>query len=280
MLAVALSLAAAACWGVADFGGGLFSRRFAVPGVLLIIEAGGLVSALTIVALFAHSWPDGKTVLFGLLAGTSGMLGLALFYRGLAIGEMSVIAPISSTGAAVPVVFGLLTGDTLTTVIATGLAVAFAGIVLSGQEAAEGSARRTSIEGLPHALGAALGFGAFFVLYKSATDHSTVWPVLLIRLPAVPAMGALVYRQKIALPSGTDLRRLFALGQVDAVSGGFYAMAVTRGALSVVAVVGSLYPVITVLLARVILRERLRRVQLIGVVAAFTGVALISAGSA
>lgn len=280
MLAVALSLAAAACWGVADFGGGLFSRRHAVPAVLLVIETGGLISAVVLVAAFAHGLPDGKTVGLSLLAGTAGMAGLGLFYRALAIGEMSVIAPISSTGAVVPVVFGLLTGDTLTTVIATGLAIAFVGVVLAGQESTHGEGAGKRVAGLPHALGAAAGFGAFFVLYKGATDHSTVWPVLLIRLPAVPIVGALVYQRGLALPRGRDLHRLLALGQVDAVSGGFYAMAVTRGALSVVAVVGSLYPVITVLLARVVLGERLRRVQLVGVVAAFTGVALVSAGSA
>lgn len=279
MLAVALSLVAAAAWGVADFGGGLFSRRLPVAAVLFVVEAGGLIAATLIVVVFAHSWPSGHTVLMSCLAGTAGMIGLAFFYGALSVGKMSVVAPVSSTGAVIPVVVGLVTGDTLTTVVATGLAIAFAGIVLSAQEADDSSTDALIAAGIWRALGAAAGFGAFFVLYKEGAQGSKEWAIFWARVPATVLVGALMVSRSIPLPRGQDLRRLALLGQMDAAAVGFYALAITRGALSVVAVVGSLYPVVTVLLARGLLGERLRPVQLAGITAAFAGVALVSAGS-
>lgn len=281
MLAVALSLIAAGCWGVADFGGGLFSRRLAVPVVLFIVEAGGLIAATVIVVVFADGWPDGRTVLFSCLGGTAGMVGLGCFYAALSTGKMSIVAPVSSTGALVPVVVGIVSGDALTFVIATGLAIAFVGVLLSSQESAEETEGSMGVAaGIPLALAAAVGFGTFFVLYKEAAEGSTEWAIWFARVPAIVIVGILLRARSIGLPRGRDLRRLVLVGQMDTAAGAFYALAITRGALSIVAVVGSLYPVVTVLLARGMLGEQLRRVQLAGVTAAFLGVALVSAGSA
>lgn len=281
MLAVLLSLLASACWGVADFLGGIFSRRWPALSVLFVIEAGGLLAAGIIVLAARDTFPDGEHVLYAVGAGLSGVTALGLFYTALSRGTMSIVAPISATGAIVPVAVGVVSGDRLTALILTGLALALAGVMLAGREAEDEAAGETANRTvILLALGAAAGFGVFFVLYDTAADASVAWAILLARLPAVPAVGLVVWRRGLALPRGGDLLRLAGAAQLDCIATALYAAAITRGALSVVAVVGSLYPVATVLLARVILRERLRRVQAAGVVLAFVGVALVSVGSA
>jgi drug/metabolite transporter (DMT)-like permease len=281
VVAVLLSLIASAAWGTADFCGGFFSRRWPPMSVLLVIEAGGLITATTIVVLAGDPFPDARHALTGVAAGVAGVTGLALFYRALSIGTMSIIAPISATGAAVPVAVGVATGDDLTALIVAGLVLAFLGVVLAGREAAPGTpaaAGTRLVVGL--SLASALGFGLFFTFYDVAADASSAWAILLSRLPAVPVVALVVRRRGLSVPRGTDLRRLVVVAQLDCAATSLYAVAITRGALSVVAVVGSLYPVMTVLLARVVLRERVRRVQAVGVVVAFVGVALVSLGSA
>lgn len=278
MVAVLIALAASATWGVSDFFGGFFSRRWPALSVLLVVEAAGLLAAATIVVLSGDAFPDTRHALMAVAAGLAGGTGLALFYTGLAIGTMSIVAPISATGAVVPVVVGLATGDELTALIGAGLAFALVGVVLAGREDEDGGGATRGVVLL--ALGSALGFGTFFTCIDVAADASTGWALLLGRLPPIPIVALLVRRQGLAMPSGTDLKRLLAVAQLDCIATALYALAITRGALSIVAVVGSLYPVTTVLLARVLVGERLRAVQATGVVLAFAGVALVSLGSA
>jgi len=274
-------LAAAACWGVSDFTGGLFSRRLSALVVLLIIELSGLVVLLTVLAATQEGPPPRDTVLVGLAAGAAGILGLGLFYRGLAIGTMSIVAPISATGAAIPVVVGVATGDALTLLIGLGLATAMAGVILASREQTEGEQERADSRlSILLAVGAAIGFGTFFVLYDSVSDESTLWAMLCIRGVGVPVIGAIVLFTRPSVPGRRDTGILAAAGLLDLSATGLYALANREGALSIVGVVGSLYPVATVLLARVVLGERVRPLQQAGVVLAFVGVGLISAGSA
>ncbi len=281
VLAVLLSLIAATAWGVADFFGGLFSRRLPMMSVLFVIEVGGLLAAGTIVIVSADAFPDARHAIIGLAAGLAGITGLALFYTALSIGTMSIVAPLSATGAIVPVVVGVATGDRLTTLVSTGLVLVLLGVILAGREAddPDRAASASDRRAILLALGAALGFGTFFVAYDTAADASLGWAILLARLPAIPLVGLVVWRRGLALPRGPDLVRLVGVAQLDCIATSLYAVAITRGALSVVAVVGSLYPVATVLLARAVLGERLRRVQAAGVITALLGVILVSVGS-
>lgn len=281
VLAVLLSLIASTAWGVADFFGGLFSRRLPAMSVLLVIEVGGLLAAGTIVVVSGDAFPDARHAIIGLAAGLAGVTGLALFYTALSIGTMSIVAPLSATGAIVPVVVGVTTGDRLTTLVSTGLALVLLGVILAGREAddPERAASASDRRAILLALGAALGFGTFFVAYDTAADASLGWAILLARLPAIPLVGLVVWRRGLSLPRGPDLVRLVGVAQLDTIATSLYAVAITRGALSVVAVVGSLYPVATVLLARAVLGERLRRVQAAGVITALLGVILVSVGS-
>jgi drug/metabolite transporter (DMT)-like permease len=279
MLPVLLSLAASSCWGMADFLGGLQSRRVPVPIVLLLVEGTGLVGVLVVIAATGEPLPGPRAAILAMVAGVAGVIALGCFYRALSIGTMSIVAPISATGVALPVVVGVATGDRLSTVVAAGLAVTVIGVVLASRErhddAERTAAGRLSI-GL--ALVAAVGFGSYFVMSDAAADDSVLWLLALSRIIPVPALAVLAWRRRMAPPPGRTALVLVAAGTLDCGATALYAVANTKGALSIVSVVGSLYPVMTLILARIVLHERIRPVQRAGVAAALAGVAMIAAG--
>lgn len=279
MLAIALSLTAAAAWGVADFLAGLASRRIPVPLVLLCVELGGLAVIAAVTLALREPWPDDETVVLALLAGATGVTALGCFYAALARGTMSVIAPIAATGVALPVVVGLATGDSPGAVVAAGLVAAAVGCVLaSREEVAAGEVRSRSA--LVLAGVAAVGFGTFFVVFDAAAEGSELWTLTLLRAVAIPLVGPLAWRawRRRDRPSARSLVPILGFGVIDLGATACLALAANEGDLSIVAVLGSLYPVMTVLLARAVLHERLRPVQLGGVALALVGVVLIAAG--
>jgi drug/metabolite transporter (DMT)-like permease len=279
MLAVGLALAASSCWGVADFIGGLQSRTLSVPVVICVVEGTGLALVLVAIAVSGDPFPGTRDAVLGVFAGLASLVGLACFLRALSIGTMSIVAPISATGVALPVVVGLVSGDRLSTVVAAGIAVAVIGVVLASREQHEDAARaaigRSSIL---FALGAAIGFGSYFTLADAAAGGGVWWLLALSRIVPVPAAALLAWNRGMRAPPRPRLLVLIGAGTIDCSATGFYALATTKGALSIVAVVGSLYPVMTVVLARTFLGERIRPVQQAGVIAALAGVALIAAG--
>jgi drug/metabolite transporter (DMT)-like permease len=279
MVAVALSLAASWCWGVADFTGGLKTKHLPVPLVLLFVEGIGLVWVLAAIAASGEPLPSGRAVAASLVAGAAGVIALGSLYRALALGTMSVVAPISATGVVLPVAVGVATGDALSMLVSAGLVITLAGVLLASREQHESAdAAAAGRLSLVLALLAALGFGSYFVLSDVAADESILWLLALARLVVVPGLGALVLLARAPRPIASDALPLVLAGTLDVAATGLYALAATKGAISIVSVVGSLYPITTVLLARVVLHERLRPVQAAGVAAAFTGVALIVAG--
>jgi drug/metabolite transporter (DMT)-like permease len=258
----------------------VFSRRLPAAVVLLAQQVAGGVICGALVLATAEALPSGRTVWLSLLAGSAGALALGAFYRALAVGTMSVVAPISSSGVVVPVVVGIASGDRPTALQAAAIPVIFAGVVLASREAGaasdEGVRSRASI-GL--ALFAALAFGAYFSITDMVADASVLWLLLLGRAAAVTLLtGFLLVRPPEVRPAPADLLPLAAIGALDLLATGLYALATTEGLLSIVAVVAALYPVTTVLLARVLLKERLRREQQAGVALAFAGVAAVAAG--
>jgi drug/metabolite transporter (DMT)-like permease len=279
MLPVLLSLAASSCWGVADFLGGLQSKRVPVVVVLCVVEGAGLVVVLAIIAATGEPFPGSRAAILSVVAGIGGVIALGCFYRALAIGTMSIVAPISATGVTLPVVVGVATGDELSTVVAVGLAVTFVGVVLASREqhddAERAAAGKLSV-GL--ALVAAVGFGSYFVMSDSAADDSVLWLLALSRIIPVAALAGFAWSRGMRPPSSRTATTLVVAGTLDCSATALYAVANTKGALSIVSVVGSLYPVMTLFLARVVLSERIRPVQQAGVVAALAGVAMIAAG--
>jgi drug/metabolite transporter (DMT)-like permease len=280
VLAVVLAFASSLCWGLADFLGGVQSRTRPLVTVLLIAQVAAVAIGIAYVAGADESFPDLGAAALATGAGVAGCAALAAFYRGLAIGTMSIVAPVSATGAAVPVLVGLAMGERPGVIQIAGIVLAMGGIVLAAREpggAAPGANVRASLAlaGL-----AALGFGTFFVLVDRATElGGAPWTLLLVRAGEVALLGTLVLITRPAMPAGVrDAAPLLAIGALDFSATAFFALATQEGLLSVVSVVGSLYPAVTVVLARVVLAERVARSQEIGVALTLAGVVAISAG--
>lgn len=265
---------------MSDFGGGLQSRRHAVLAVVAISQAVGLASVAAIVAVQGHTAPELAELWPAAAGGIAGMIALAAFYRGLAIGTMSIVAPISATGAGVPVLVGLATGDRPGAVVMTGIVIAVVGVVIaSREESPDHPAAAVARRSVLLALVAALGFGTFFVGMDASADADVFWALLAARSASVAMLGVAVLAARPALPRGPAAIGLIALiGLGDVAANGCFAAASTHGLISVVSVLASLYPVVTVLLARAFLGERVRRDQEAGIVAALVGVALIASG--
>ena len=275
---------AASCWGVADFIAGLKSRSLSAILVLLVQQAAGALIVVAAVVAAGEALPGREAALLSVAAGAAGAIALGAFYRALAIGTMSVVAPISASGVTLPVAVGLATGDRPSSLQAVGLALTVVGVVLASREAQhEGESNGPSRASIGLALVAAAGFGAFFTLSDGAADDSVLWLLVISRTTAVVLLLGVLAATRGAGLERLPVRTLGVLalvGVLDLAATGLYALANTHGALSIVAVVGSLYPVLTVLLARVVLKERLQPVQSAGVAVAFFGVAAVVGGSA
>ena len=279
MLAFAISLASAFSWGVSDFLGGLTSRRLPVLAVLAVSQPAGLVLiALVIVVFGADPIPANKLGIAA-LAGAASLGGLWAFYTAMAMGTVSVVAPIASLGVVVPVAVGLARGDAPAAIQLIGLVPAIAGVVILGYEEHPehaGIARRSIIL----AIVAGLGFGIFFTGLDIASPDRPGWAVLAVRIGGVitVAIAVLISRPRLAAVSGS-IAVLLTIGFFDVLATTLFAVASTKGVLPVIAVGSSMYPAFTIALAHGVLGERLARIQWAGVVLALVGVALIAAGS-
>lgn len=282
MLAPLLALLSSISWGSADFLAGVKSRKLTLVTVLLTSQAAGLVFIATVVLVRGRAAPGGDFAVFAALSGLAGAAGIAFFYRGLAVGVMSIVAPISATAAVIPVAYGIAAGDSLSGAQIAGIALALVGVVLASVEAEERSLRRGRLTtGVAFALLAAVGFGSFYVAMDRAVgSHGDIyWAVLVNRTTSV----ALIVSAMLALRaaprfSAADAPSLLGIGALDISANLLYAASATRGLVSLVAVAGSLFPLTTIALAHIVLGERIARSQQVGVVAALAGVALISAG--
>lgn len=283
MTALVLALGSSVLWGLSDYLGGVQSRRLPAPVVLACMYATSLTVLGVVAALRGVAPPGAGAVAAGLGAGLFGIVGLVAFYRGLAIGTMSVVAPIAATGVALPVLVGLATGDQPGPLASAGLVAAVAGVVLASREPdddpGEPGSQRRSV-GL--ALLAGVGFGMYFVLARISAHGDVGWALLLSRISATPFVVALALRalrRGGRRAGGLDLAVLIAIGLLDLGANALFNYSSTIGELSIVAVASSLYPVVTVLLAAMLLGERVRGQQRFGVVVALCGVVLIAAGA-
>jgi drug/metabolite transporter (DMT)-like permease len=274
-----LALAASLSWGVGDFLAGLSSRKLQVLTVLVVSQAAGLTSLAVLVAVNGEGPPGARYLLYAALAGIAGAVGLAALYRGLAVGSMSVVAPISATAAVIPVVTGLVTGERPSAAQGAGIGLALAGVVLASRERSIEAGGRRVAEGVGLALVAAVSFGILLVALGAASEADASWATFAMRSTSFTLLAAtaLVVRPSLSL-AHDDLAVLALIGLLDAAGNALFALATTESLLSVAAVLAQLYPVVTVLLARVILGERISRLQQLGVVSAFAGIALITAG--
>jgi drug/metabolite transporter (DMT)-like permease len=228
----------------------------------------------------ADELPSWSAVGWAALAGSAGIVALGAFYRALAIGTMSVVAPISATAAAVPVLVGLAEGERPGGLQIAGMVAALAGVILASREPVEEGCPPANRAAIGLALVAAAGFGTFFVGIDRASATAEVpWVIVVQRCCSLTLLVIAALAVRPSLPrDGASLLVLGAVGLLDLGANGLYALATTKGLLSVVSVLGSLYPAVTVVLARFVLAERIARVQEVGVVLALAGVVAISAG--
>lgn len=282
-MSAALALLSSLLWGTADFLGGTASRRLGALRVVLVSQGFALVALVPLVVLLGPE-VTARTVATGVLAGLVGPVALLAFYRALALGTMGVVAPIAALGVVVPVLAGLLDGEEPGAAQSAGIAVAVLGVVLASGPELRG-AGRGGTRPLLLALGAALGFGVVFVLLAEGGDGTGTAEVVLVllamRLTSVTLLAAFLAGRggpgAIAVPRA-ELRVLAVVGAFDVGANGTFAVASQSDLVSVVAVLASLYPAVTVVLAWQLHRERLRPLQLAGVGAALAGVVLLSAG--
>jgi drug/metabolite transporter (DMT)-like permease len=279
LLALAISLASALSWGVSDFLGGMQSRRMPVLGVLAVSQPAGLILIAVLIPLTGADPIGADKLAIAFLAGAASLGGLGAFYAAMAMGTVSVVAPIAALGVVVPVGVGLAEGDAPAAIQLAGLVPAMAGVViLSYQENPEhaGVARRSIVL----AIIAGLGFGVFFTGLDAAAADRPGWAILAVRVGGVAtvAMALLVTRPQLDGVSAA-IPVLLAIGLFDVLANALFAVASTKGVLPVVAVGGSMYPAFTVALAHGVLGERLARVQWAGVLLALVGVVMIAAGS-
>jgi drug/metabolite transporter (DMT)-like permease len=280
MLTIVLALGASVSWGAADFLSGSLAKRIPLLLVLLVTQAAGIVVVGGAVLLGGQGPPGGDFLLPVLLGSIAAIVGLGALYRGLAVGAMSVVAPISATAAVIPVVVGLATGDRPSALQGVGIAIALTGVALAAREPAHEGEGRATAAGVGLALIAAAGLGCSLVALKAASDADPAWAALAFRLvmTVLVLVAVVAVRPRTAQKRRGDMPGLGLAGLLDGTATLLFATAFSRGLLSVVSVLGGLYPVVTVILAQTLLHERLARGQRVGVVAALGGVAMIAAG--
>jgi drug/metabolite transporter (DMT)-like permease len=277
LAAVLLALGASLTWGVGDFFGGVKARALPSLLVLAASQPFGLAALGIAVAVRGRGIP-GDEVAWAALSAVLGTVGLFAFYRGMAAGAISVVAPIAAVAAGVPVIWGVaVSGDHVHGLQAIGFVAAVGGSVVASLELPE---RRQVAAGVGWAVLAMLAFGAYYVPMHAASTHDWLWPAFLFRCTSVTIVVSLALVRGLR-PRGlrAHWRGLVAIGFLDTGGNALFAAASSaHGLLSVVSVLASLYPVVTVLLARLYLGERVQRTQDAGVLVVLAGVVLISAG--
>ena len=275
MLAIALALGSSVVWGTADFLGGVFTRRLSLAPVLVVSQLAGLIAigaALAVAGGF-----DGTAFAVGMGAGASGAVGIAAFYRALATGTISIVSPVSACGALVPVALALIDGERPGALALAGCAIALAGAVLASvhEYAGDHPAARSSVV---LAATAALGIGGFLFLISHASRGGHALPALLGGRTASLALllaGTLATRSSLRLEPA-QVPAVAGIGLLDSGANALFVAAAARGYLSVVSVLGSEYPVVTVVLAQTLLGERVSRPQAAGIMLALAGVGIVS----
>jgi len=277
-VAALLALSGALFWGVGDFLGGLAARRLALLTVLAVSQGIGLVGVLVWAALSGDPFPGIPELLPAAGAGIAGLVGLAALYRGMAVGTMGIVAPISAAAPVVPLTVDAAQGIVPTALQWLGVAVVLAGIAILSREPLAAPGNRIAA-GVGLALVAALAFGTFFVGIDAGADESVPWAVVAVRTTSVAVALAAVALTGGSLRAPRRLVvMLLAVGAFDTAANVAFAAASTEGAIGIVAVLSSLYPVVTVALAWIVLRERLSATRRAAGVLALTGAALVAAG--
>ena len=276
---IALGALVALAYGSGDFLGGISAKRLPTVTVLLVSQSFGLAAAVVLVVALRDGPPPAHIFVLSAAAGVVAVMALGLLFRGLALGRMSIVAPLSAIGGGVlPVVWGLLRGERPSALALAGVGVALvaAAIVGGGAEHDPAAAISPRLE-MALGAGAGVGFGVVFILLAESSSGSGMWPVLIARCASVPvlAIAAVVLGHSPRI-ARADLAPVAGAGLCDVGANALVVLAVRRGLLSLVAPVASLYPATTVVLARLVLHERIGRQRAGGLALGLVGLALIA----
>jgi drug/metabolite transporter (DMT)-like permease len=273
-----LALAAALLWGAGDFLGGIATRRIGVLVVLAVSQSIGLAGVLLWVVIARDPFPGIVQLLPAAAGGLAGVVGLAALYRGFAVGAMGIVAPISAASPLVPLAVDAAHGIKPGTLQWLGVALVLAGIATLSRERSPHGKQRLAA-GVSLAIVAALGFGAFIVGLDAGSDESAPWAVVAARGTSVALVLLVVAVTSSSLAAPRRLWPLLvAVGVFDTSANVAVAFATTKGAAGIVAVLSALYPIVTVVLARVALNETLTTSRRVGGVVTLAGAALVAAG--
>jgi drug/metabolite transporter (DMT)-like permease len=275
LIPILLSLGAALTWGAADFGGGIAAKRTDSYGVVIGSHIISLGAFLCLALLLNEPVPPSRDWLFGAAAGLAGGIGLMLLYRALAEGKMSIAAPVSAVvAAAIPVIAGAVTQGLPTPLTLVGFGAALSAVWL----VSNGDGKiKISIQNLGLPLIAGVVFGLFFILLHQASNTTIIWPVVATRIGSLGGLllyTGLTHRRQI--PHRRHWPLLAFIGVIDATGTALYALSARMGRMDVAAVLGSLYPGATVLLAWVFLKEKISRIQAAGILLALGAIILLT----
>ncbi|MDM8525836.1 DMT family transporter [Desulfococcaceae bacterium HSG8] len=273
-LAITYGLSTAVTWGAADFSGGFATKRNSVFMVVLLSQIIGVAFLITLAFAFAEKLPGHFSLLIGGLGGISGALGTAALYRGLAQGHMGVVAPISAVVTAIlPIIFAFFTQGFPKISQISGFAIAILSVWFIS------CAGDSKIRGreLCLAAGSGLGFGLFFICIGSISCEAVFWPLVAARFASLGLLSFYIFaRRRAEIPAKNQFPFIALTGILDAGGNAFFALAAQSGRLDISAVIASLYPAATIMLAWFILKERLLYRQWIGVTTALLSLCLIA----
>ncbi|MFL6240108.1 MAG: EamA family transporter [Actinomycetes bacterium] len=278
-MSAVLALLSSLLWGGADFLGGTVSRRISTYAVIGVSQAIALAGALVAAAVLGSFGDPIGYLPWALAAGATGFVGVVAFYQALATGTMGVVAPIAATGVVVPVGIGLAKGESPSALQLTGAVIAILGVVLASGPDMRGSRESGTTRPLVLAFVAAAGFGFALYFIAVGSDHSVVMTLVFMRVVDIGVIAVLALSVRhLGGFTRRDLPSLTVLGGSDIVANALYGVATRSGLVSLTSVLASLYPAVTVVLARRVHRERMRRLQDVGVVATLVGVVLLASG--
>ena len=275
-MAIVLALGASLAWGLGDFFGPLKGRSLGILRTLFYVELGGLVAMALVIAVRGKG-PAHLAAFLAVPAAISGTLGLYAYYRGAAVGALSVVSPIAGISAVIPVIVGIASGDRPSTWQLAGMAAALLGVFLASREPGRSGPRFAAGAGL--ALLAAIGFGGYFPPMHAAGRADFWWASLLFRVTsAAVILAAIAIRRPPLAVAPRQVPLLALIGIGDTLGNFLFAVASSSALVSITSVLASLYPAVTVVLARLVLAERVARSQEVGIALTLAGVALISVG--
>jgi drug/metabolite transporter (DMT)-like permease len=280
LLPILYGIASALFWGAGDFAGGLSSRKVGAYRAVLYADFFGLVILLVVSMVYRESVPSTNGIITSALGGLLGSFGLLILYYSLSVGQMSIAAPVSALFAALlPVIYGSLTQGLPDAVQSFGFVLALAAVWMISQGDGGGGFRLSRISDLRFPILAGFGFGSYFIFIHNAASEpgAILWPMLISRTAGTILLLVIVLARRDPLPVPRDAWGLVWINATFDLAGNFfYILASKTGRLDIAAVLGSLYPGATVVLAWLILKEHISRLQVIGIILAFAAIVLFT----